>query len=77
MHESPLREREEAAVKEGVTAYERLLAKLADVPKPAEQTRRKINEKLVRISAVGFQPSLPSMLNPTDDPCFGWKVNSP
>jgi hypothetical protein len=39
LQEIPLGEAEQAAVKDGVTAYENLLSKLADVPTPADRRR--------------------------------------
>jgi len=38
----PLADAELAAVEDGPTAYEQLLAKLADVPTPAGQTPRQL-----------------------------------
>lgn len=42
--EIPLTEAEVAAVDDGVTAFDRLLTQLADVPTPAGPTRRQIEE---------------------------------
>jgi len=49
----PLNDEELAAVEEGITAYERLLLKLADVPTPAGPTFRQIKAaELVQITPV-------------------------
>jgi hypothetical protein len=46
----PLAEAEIAAVEEGLSAYEQLLAKLADVPTPAGPTPRQLGrEHLVQL----------------------------
>jgi hypothetical protein len=46
----PLAEAELAAVEDGLTAYEQLLAKLADVPTPAGPTPRQLaDERLVQV----------------------------
>jgi hypothetical protein len=42
LQEIPLGESEQVAVEDGITAYERLLAKLADVPSPSGKTPRQI-----------------------------------
>jgi hypothetical protein len=48
----PLAEAEIAAVEEGLTAYEQLLAKLADVPTPGGPTPRQLGrEQLVQLRA--------------------------
>ncbi len=48
----PLAEAEIAAVEEGLTAYEQLLAKLADVPTPEGPTPRQLGrEHLVQLQA--------------------------
>jgi hypothetical protein len=53
----PLAEAEIAAVEEGLTAYEQLLAKLADVPTPEGPTPRQLGrEHLVQIQG-GEQPT--------------------
>ncbi len=50
--EIPLAEAEIAAVEEGLTAYEQLLAKLADVPTPEGPTPRQLGrEHLVQLQA--------------------------
>jgi hypothetical protein len=52
----PLGEAELSAVEDGLTAYEQLLAKLADVPTPAGPTPRQLGcEHLVQLE-VGEQP---------------------
>ena len=48
-------EAEQAAVEDGLAAYENLLSKLADVPTPAGPTQRQIGAelaKLVQITSV-------------------------
>jgi len=50
LQEIPLGEAEQAAVEDGVAAYEKLLLKLADIPTPAGPTRRKIGPGLVQIT---------------------------
>lgn len=52
LQEIPLAEAEQAAVEEGVAAYERLLLKLADVPTPSGPTRRQISTGLIQITTV-------------------------
>ena len=52
LQEIPLGEAEEAAVEDGVAAYEKLLLKLADIPTPAGPTRREIAPRLVQITSV-------------------------
>jgi integrase len=52
LQEIPLGEAEEAAVEDGVAAYEKLLLKLADVPTPAGPTQRQIGSDLVQITFV-------------------------
>jgi hypothetical protein len=52
LQEIPLGEAEEAAVEDGVAAYENLLLKLADVPTPAGPTQRQIGSDLVQITSV-------------------------
>ncbi len=48
----PLAEAELSAVEEGLTAYEQLLAKLADVPTPAGPTPRQLGrEHLVQVES--------------------------
>jgi hypothetical protein len=58
LQEIPLGEAEQAAVEDGVAAYENLLSKLTDVPTPAGPTQRQIGAGLVQITSVG--PALPS-----------------
>jgi len=54
----PLADAELSAVEDGLTAYEKLLEKLADVPTPAGPTPRQLGrEHLVQLQ-VGEQPSL-------------------
>ena len=57
LQEIPLGEAEEAAVEDGVAAYEKLLLKLADVPTPAGPTQRQIGTNLVQITLVRPAPS--------------------
>jgi hypothetical protein len=52
LQEIPLGESEQAAVEDGVAAYESLLSKLADVPTPAGPTPRQIGTELVQITSV-------------------------
>ncbi len=52
LQEIPLGEAEQAAVEEGVTAYENLLAKLADVPTPSGQKRRQTCTALLPITSL-------------------------
>ena len=58
LQEIPLGEAEQAAVADGVTAYENLLSKLVDVPTPAGPTQRQIGAELVQITSV--RPALPN-----------------
>jgi hypothetical protein len=51
LQEIPLGDAEQAAVEDGVAAYEKLLLKLADVPTPAGPTQRQIGSGLVQITA--------------------------
>jgi hypothetical protein len=51
LQEIPLGEAEQAAVEDGISAYEKLLLKLADVPTPAGPTRQ-ISTDLVQITTV-------------------------
>jgi hypothetical protein len=61
----PLGEAELSAVEDGLTAYEQLLAKLADVPTPAGPTPRQLGcEHLVRLE-VGEQPRSDRRLGPS------------
>jgi integrase len=57
LQEIPLGEAEQAAVEEGITAYESLLTKLADVPTPSGQTPRQIGAGLVPVTAL-LAPSI-------------------
>jgi hypothetical protein len=52
LQEIPLGEAEQAAVEDGLTAYDNLLLKLADVPTPAGPTPRQIGAGLVQITSV-------------------------
>jgi len=53
----PLAEAEIAAVEEGLTAYQQLLAKLADVPTPEGPTPRELGrEHLVQLQGMNSQP---------------------
>jgi hypothetical protein len=49
--EIPLGEAEQAAVEDGIAAYENLLSKLADVPTPAGPTPHQIGAELVQITS--------------------------
>jgi hypothetical protein len=51
LQEIPLGEAEQAAIEDGISAYEKLLLKLADVPTPAGPTRQ-ISTGLVQITTV-------------------------
>jgi hypothetical protein len=51
LQEIPLGEAEQAAVEDGVAAYEHLLSKLADVPTPAGPTPHEIGARLVQITS--------------------------
>jgi hypothetical protein len=52
LQEIPLCEAEQAAIEDGVAAYENLLSKLADVPTPAGPTPHQIGPELVQITSV-------------------------
>jgi hypothetical protein len=52
LQEIPLGEAEQAAVEDGLAAYENLLSKLEDVPTPAGPTRRQISPEFVQITPV-------------------------
>jgi hypothetical protein len=52
LQEIPLGEAEQAAVEDGLAAYENLLSKLADVPIPAGPTPHQIGAELVQITSV-------------------------
>lgn len=52
LQEIPLGEAEQAAVEDGVAAYENLLSRLADVPTPAGPTQKQIGAKLVQITSI-------------------------
>jgi hypothetical protein len=56
LQEIPLGEAEQAAVEDGVTAYENLLSKLADIPTPATPTPLQIGADLVQIISVRPAP---------------------
>ena len=56
LQEIPLGEPEQAAVEDGVAAYENLLSKLADVPTPAGPTQRQIGAELLQITSVRPAP---------------------
>ena len=49
LQEIPLGEAEQAAVEDGIAAYENLLSKLVDVPTPAGPTPHQIGAELVQI----------------------------
>ncbi len=55
--EIPLAEAEIAAVEDGLTAYEQLLAKLADVRTPAGPTPRELGREHLAQLQVGEQPT--------------------
>jgi integrase len=55
LQEIPLGESEQAAIDDGIVAYEKLLAKLADIPTPAGPTQRQIAPQLVQITAIRRQ----------------------
>jgi hypothetical protein len=59
LQEIPLGEAEQAAVEDGVAAYENLLSKLTDVPTPASPTPRQIGAELVQITSLRQAPSHP------------------
>lgn len=52
LEEIPLGEAEQAAVEDGVAAYENLLSKVADLPTPAGPTPRQIGAELVQVTSV-------------------------
>ena len=52
LQDIPLGEAEQAAVAEGITAYERLLANLVDVPTPSGKTPREIGGGMAPITAL-------------------------
>jgi len=52
LQEIPLGESEQAAIEDGVAAYENLLSKLADIPTPAGPTPRQIGAELMQMTAV-------------------------
>jgi integrase len=52
LQEIPLGDVEQAAVEDGVAAYESLLLKLADVPTPSGPTQRQLGSGLVQITLV-------------------------
>jgi hypothetical protein len=52
LQEIPLGEAEQAAVEDGLAAYENLLSRLVDVPTPAGPTPRQIGVELVQITSV-------------------------
>jgi hypothetical protein len=53
LQEIPLGEAEQAAVEDGVAAYQKLLSKLSDVPTPAGPTPRQLGAGLVQITSFG------------------------
>ena len=65
LQEIPLGEAEQAAVEDGVTAYEKLLLKLVVVPTPAGPTPRRIGAELVQITSS--QSMVPSTSRLTED----------
>jgi hypothetical protein len=52
LQEIPLGEAEQAAVEDGVAAYENLLSKLSDVPMPGGPMPRQLGAGLVQITSV-------------------------
>ena len=58
LQEIPLGEAKQAAVEDGVAAYENLLSKLTDVPTPAGPTPRQIGAGFVQVTSV--RPALPA-----------------
>ncbi|WP_201758989.1 hypothetical protein [Acidisarcina polymorpha] len=52
LQEIPLGEAEQAAIDDGLLAYEKLLMKLADLPTPAGPTPRQLGKYLVQITAL-------------------------
>jgi hypothetical protein len=56
LQEIPLGEAEQAAVEDGVAAYENLLSKLVDVPTPSGSTPRQIGSDLVPITSLWAAP---------------------
>jgi hypothetical protein len=69
----PLGEAELSAVEDGLTAYEQLLAKLADVPTPAGPTPRQLGrDHLVQLQVGrGLSPSQVSVGFPADNSAEG------
>lgn len=53
----PLADAELAAVEDGLTAYEQLLANLADVPTPAGPTPRQLSDRSLVQLEVGEHPT--------------------
>jgi hypothetical protein len=58
LQEIPLGEAEQAAVEDGVAAYENLLSRLSDVPTPTGPTPRQLGAGLVQITSA--RPALPA-----------------
>ena len=58
LQEIPPGEAEQAAVEDGVAAYENLLSKLTDVRTPAGPTPRQIGAGFVQVTSV--RPALPA-----------------
>lgn len=52
LQQIPLGEAEQAAIDDGLAAYEKLLLKLADLPTPAGPTPRQLGKDLVQITAL-------------------------
>ena len=52
LQEIPLGEAEQAAVEDGLVAYEKLLLRLKDIPTPAGPTPRQIDSGLVNITSL-------------------------
>jgi hypothetical protein len=59
LQEIPLGDAEQAAVEDGVAAYENLLSKLVDIPTQSGPTPRQIRAELVQITSV--RQALPSV----------------
>jgi hypothetical protein len=66
LQEIPLGEAEQAAVEDGVAAYENLLSKLADLPTPTGPTPREISAGPVQITSL--RPASPTSPNDPAEP---------
>jgi hypothetical protein len=74
LQEIPLGDAEQAAVEDGVAAYEKLLIKLADVPTPAGHTQRQIGSGLVQITVS--KPAVQSIVLGEMSPCISHAVSA-